>query len=305
MNEQLLDYVQKLSNKDTKSLSEKVLKTAEELGELSKKVLPYIGAYGAQHRFSDQLGVLEESVDVILCALSIAYDIGFDHAQIEKMMYKKADKWATVQAKSDRLKEADAIPFELHLTLESVTDIDKFKTVCLQTGVKPIIIELDADIPLDVMTSSRHFGTNQSVMCEMMRIHSALTDNGFSVIRKKVETVTWHPMAPQESEAMPEGCYFETHIGLSITTEQLDKLQAIVREHGAHLSRNKFKTIDDTTHVRMCTLRSYTQPLKEFEQCLAALTTALTDAAFEIVDVINEFAIYDTNSAHDNTWLAS
>lgn len=304
---QLLDYVKTLSLRDKKNLNEKVLKTTEEVGDLAKKVLPFSGAYGTRHRFTDQLGILEETADVMLCVLSIAYDLGFDDEQIVAMLYKKANKWADVQHKSDQLPDQNKIPFELHLTVSDVDDKENFRSVCASAGVKPIFLELETatkEIP-DVMTSSKHIGNNQSVMEEMERIALILKGNDYTITRKKVETVPWHSMAPQASgTTMPKDCYFETHIGLAITHDELGKLRDLTGANGVHLSRNAFKKLDAATHVRMCTLRSYTQNREEFNQQRDLFIDLLKANDFNILDIINEFAIYDTNTRHDSAWLA-
>jgi hypothetical protein len=50
MNNELLDYIQNLSLRDFKTLSQKALKVSEECGELAKAVLPYDNAYATRHR---------------------------------------------------------------------------------------------------------------------------------------------------------------------------------------------------------------------------------------------------------------
>ena len=92
MNQQLLNYIQELSKKDKKTLSQKALKVAEESGELAKAVLPFDSAYATRHRFVDKTKILEEVCDTILASISIAYDLDFSHEEIEEMMYTKSQK---------------------------------------------------------------------------------------------------------------------------------------------------------------------------------------------------------------------
>ena len=63
MNQHLLDYIKLLTKKDKKSLIGKALKTSEEVGELSKKILPFCNAGGTVHRFVTKKDVLEENRD--------------------------------------------------------------------------------------------------------------------------------------------------------------------------------------------------------------------------------------------------
>ncbi len=79
MSPELFEYIQRLSLADKKTLSQKALKVAEESGELAKVVLPFDNAAGTIHRFIEKGRILEESVDVILTAISIAYELGYTH----------------------------------------------------------------------------------------------------------------------------------------------------------------------------------------------------------------------------------
>ncbi len=85
MNAELLNYIRSLSLKDTKTLSQKALKTTEEVGELAKAILPFDGAHGTNHRFVNKENITEECVDVILCALSIAYSLGSTDSSLERV----------------------------------------------------------------------------------------------------------------------------------------------------------------------------------------------------------------------------
>jgi hypothetical protein len=80
------------------------------------------------------------------------------------------------------------------------------------------------------MTSSKHFGDNRSSYEECERIANHLTKFGFKVVRKKIETVPYHPAAPTitTGEPITNGCYFESHIGVIITPERKEDLQEFV-----------------------------------------------------------------------------
>ena len=71
------DYIKKLSLNDKKNLVQKTLKLGEEFGELSKKILPYVGSYGTNHRIVNKDKILEELADLHLVNQSILYDLGF------------------------------------------------------------------------------------------------------------------------------------------------------------------------------------------------------------------------------------
>ena len=197
MNKNLLDYIKVLSLKDKKTLSQKALKVSEETGELAKVVLPFDNAHGTTHRFIEKGRILEESVDVILTAMSIAYELGYSHDEIEEAMMTKAQKWQGIQVKEDKIDYP--IPYEIHVTVKMSghqdsypQQIRKFKAVCEGIGVKPIVLDLENDGMKDAMTSSHHFGDNRSAYTECMRIASHLEHCGMEVLREKIETVPWH-----------------------------------------------------------------------------------------------------------------
>lgn len=314
MNKQLLEYIRTLSQADRKSLTQKVLKTGEEFGELAKKALPLENAFATNHRFVEKRDVLEECADIILCALSVAYDLGFEDDDIEEMMQTKSEKWASLQAREAGVKYP--LPFELHVTVHSAP-ADKFRSVCEQLGVKPIFLALQdrtgETVLEDVMTSSVTFGDNRKAVEELERIADGLADAGLNVVRKKIETVPWHPAAPSEKNGvavMPQGGYFESH--LNVIVEAADEEQAqekrrvladIARAGDAHLSRNVFKKLSDTAFTVMMTLRSYDGTREAFDIKRDWLAGALDVNDFKVEKVITEFSIFDTKTSHDASWL--
>ncbi len=203
MNKDTLDYIRLLSKSDEKSLTQKALKTCEEVGELAKCVLPFENAYATTHRFVDRKKILEECADTFLCVKSIVCDMDFSEEEFEEMVLHKMKFWADLQAREGRIKYP--IPFECHVTVDmrgatsNTKSIDDFKAVCAQVGVKPILLDLhlaDGAVVKDMMTSSVFMGDNRKAFLELKRISNCLAENGFKVIREKIETIPWHPAAP-------------------------------------------------------------------------------------------------------------
>lgn len=318
MNKELQEYIKALSLKDKKNLSQKLGKVMEESGELARVVLPYDGADGTTHRFIEKEKVLEEAVDVMLTAISMPYALGFSHDEIEEMMWRKAQKWQGIQAKSEKVEYP--IPYEIHITVDisgfdSPDGKDKaieyatesFVRTCKGAGVKPIVLDLESggdSVMKDVMTSSHIIGNNTEAYTECVRISNYLKVSGFKVVRKKIETVPWHPAAPCEpTDKMPEDCYFEAHIGCVITPRDKTKLKDLAEIHNAHLSRNFFKKLKDGKFVNMITLRNYKGTLEDFEYAVDELKKALELNDINFEKVIIEFSIYDTKVSHDFKWL--
>lgn len=336
------EYIKELSKKDKKTLSQKALKLVEEVGELARVVLPYDSAHGTNHRFIDREALLEEVVDVHLTNISIAHSLGFTEDELNEMMVRKAKKWATIQAKEDKV--TFPLPYEIHVTVnleDSYThkyinagSLNEFKEHCRSIGVKPIVIDLemkDKSSMKDVMTSSKFFGDNRTAYEESERITKCLKEMGYEVVRNKIETVPWHPAAPQDTDKdhplwhgdpIPNGCYFESHIGVIVTKETKEDLEELVDflnesicefSGTAKLSKNFFKKTEDGRFVNMLTYRSNMVNAKEFESEVRSIERIISGKndwdmlndfkSFEYEKVEIEYAIYDTNVTHDSKWI--
>lgn len=311
MNTKLLDYIQQLSKRDKKTLSQKALKVSEEAGELAKAVLPYDSAYATRHRFVDKTKILEEICDTILASISLAYDLDFSHDDIEEMIDFKSEKWQKLQVAEDKVEFP--LPFEIHITVSANEGeineefIEHFKKACEELNVKPISLDLEnnsGEKIKDVMTSSKFYGDNRTVYEEIERITLVLEHRKFKVVRKKVETVPWHPGAPTKTgDIMPINCYFEAHIGCVISIDDKERLANLAKTHKAHLSKNAFKNIENGKFVNMVTLRNYKCTSDYFENEVIHFRGELIREGFQLEKIITEFCIYDTKISHDYLWL--
>jgi NTP pyrophosphatase (non-canonical NTP hydrolase) len=325
MSKYINDFIKDLSIKDKKTLSQKTLKLVEEVGELSRVILPFDSAPGTNHRFSDREKILEEVVDVYLSNISIAHSLGFTEEEFNEMLNKKTDKWAKLQ-----LKEAEVtfpLPYEIHVTVDTESfvytgGLEEFKSDCVEIGVKPIVLDLEMKEGTlkDVMTSSKHFGDNRTAYEEANRIANKLTSFGYKVVRNKIETVPWHPAAPtfKTGEPIPNGCYFESHIGVVISPDEKEALQEFVQglndrctEAGrieiggtCKLSQNFFKkSKDGSKFVNMLTYRDNMTCREDFEHGVEAIRWSLDKCGFDFEKVEVEYALYDTNVNHDSKWI--
>ena len=335
------DFIKNLSIKDKKTLSQKGLKLVEEVGELARVILPYDSAHGTNHRFIDREAILEEVVDVYLTNISISHSLGFTDEEFDEMLIKKSQKWSQLQANEE--KAEFPLPFEIHVTvdMERIVDCDDdstngkklffedFKKQCSSIGVKPIIIDLeinDGSVIKDIMTSSKHFGDNRSAYEESERICSELTRRGYKVVRNKIESVPWHMQAPPiltTDKEISNGCYFESHIGVSIQPSDKIKLDNFVKNlpdiyitnynnfgdglkslsGSAKLSQNFFKKSNDGSFINMLTYRSNKCGRYKFEDEVNDIKKLLSinDFTYEKVEI--EYAVYDTNTNHDSKWI--
>lgn len=119
-------------------------------------------------------------------------------------------------------------------------------------------------------------------------------------------------------EPIPNGCYFESHIGVVITPDEKEKLQEFVQglndrctDAGViglggtcKLSQNFFKkSKDGSKFVNMLTYRDNMTCRKRFEIEVDAIKYSLEYCGFEFEKVEVEYALYDTNVNHDSKWI--
>lgn len=308
MNKELIEFITKLSINDKKSLSQKCGKVTEENGELSGKILAYENASGFQDKIVGKKAILEESVDVLLSAISIPLAEGFTIDDITDMINKKCLHWEQKQIKEEKVEFP--IWFESHVTVKRPEDITQYVEDCKEIGVKPIVLDLQngsETVMQDVMTSSKHFGDNKSSMEDTVKISNFLKSKGYNVVREKIESVPYHPSAPRDFDknpTMPKDCYFESHIGVKISNDSdYDLLHYISTTKECHLSKNFFKKNDDGSCVVMMTYRKYDGTLEEFEYIIENLKQVLNEAGFNFEKVIVEFSVYDSKVSHDSEWL--
>jgi hypothetical protein len=203
---------------------------------------------------------------------------------------------------------AGPLPYEIHVTVRT-DDVDAFKQTCQTIGVKPIVIDLTDmmgnSIMRDVMTSSKHKGTDESVMAEVKRITQGLAEAGLVVVREKVESAPWHPLAPSVTNPRPmqDGQYFECHFAVRTTPDRMDELSVLARQCDCHRSRNVFKKFDDGEVVVMMTKRTYAGTAEEFTASVRSIERLLNENRFPTEKVEIEFSIHDTKVKHDAAWL--
>lgn len=317
MTPDLIAYIRTLTAQDTKTLSQKALKTVEEVGDMAKCVLPFENAAGTTHRFVERRRIMEEAVDTVLCSLSVAFDLGFSDEEVLEMFWAKANKWGSLQARESGMRYP--VPFELHVTVASAASAQAFRQACQELEVKPIFLALQdgqgETVLHDVMTSSIFLGDNRGALDELERIAKGLSERGLEVVRRKIETVPWHPAAPALSNGvsqMPPGGYFEAHFNVLVESRDdkhalalREQLFGLVHQHGAHLSRNVYKQLSARAFTVMATLRSYSGTREDFDQRRDALAQALQAQGFKTEKLITEFSLFDSKGSHDASWLAA
>lgn len=197
-------------------------------------------------------------------------------------------------------------PYEIHLTIAcDESTLDRFKEACAVVGVKPLLVQLGAFNTLrDVMTSSSGtYGPTELYHRVQCLIEHFRDEFCFDVIRAKIETAPWHPMAMRPVKEMDPSQYFESHIPVRISTiTALQSLKEICVSEDMHLSSNAFK-VNDEFRTIMITYRSTRYNYEEFPRVVKNKCMLLMKQGFDIEEPEVEYAIYDSNRMHDSKWL--
>jgi NTP pyrophosphatase (non-canonical NTP hydrolase) len=105
---QLFNRIISITSIDGKTLVERALKTSEEAGEIAGATLSYVGAPGTSYKNLGQNDVIEESVDTLICALSMIAHIAPNMTieEIEFIANTKMDKWEQ-KVREEKIKRND------------------------------------------------------------------------------------------------------------------------------------------------------------------------------------------------------
>lgn len=209
-------------------------------------------------------------------------------------------------ALSDAEPARGPIPYEIHVTVARA-DVEGFKSVCGELRVKPLFLALQlaaGGVASDVMTSSIHMGSDASAFAEVDRISRGLYDAGFDVVRTKIETAPWHPMAPsmENGRSAPPGCYFESHLAIACPAGGRERLETLSTSLGLHLSRNLMKANGDGSGTVMATARSYVSTGEDFLAEAERCRSMIEAEGFTVDKLIVEYAMFDSRVGHDAAW---
>ena len=178
--------------------------------------------------------------------------------------------------------------FESHITVEvtSGVDVEKFKKVCEELGVKHVVINLGDNIPKQVMTSHTFSSNTLSSAIEYVKEQSStLQSKGFKVLREKLEA---EPRCVTELGLSYH--YAETHL-LFETVSLVDKIIPPC----IHKSSNEFK--EGFTFLTYRTTKDIDSELLDLFKEFPFLS--LYSNKLEI-----EYAVYDSNEQLDAEWMS-
>ena len=128
---------------------------------------------------------------------------------------------------------------------------------------------------------------------------------GASVVRVKTEADVENRGIPVTTAEVPPGesQYFEHHVKLLLESEsQLDSLKLLAATHDARLSRNARRIHTNGSEERFVTQRVFRDGKDVAQRQLESLLEDLEFAHFEIVEIEQEYVVYDSNLDLDAGW---
>jgi hypothetical protein len=129
---------------------------------------------------------------------------------------------------------------------------------------------------------------------------------GHTVVRLKVEASADNAGVPRDAAdaaALPE-CYFEHHVKVLLSgPDPTEALRAAVRPHGGHVSRNARRLLADGRHERFVTQRCHGVGRADARVRLAALRAAIDAFGVPVLEVEEEYVVYDDNLGLDAGWI--
>lgn len=134
-----------------------------------------------------------------------------------------------------------------------------------------------------------------------------LAGAGFAVTRVKLEAAPWSrgvPLSDDHGASAAPDQYFEHHVKLVLADDaDLGMLAAMASAHSAHLSRNARRVRPDGRRERFVTQRCRGVGGASARARLDALLSALTQAGYDVVEVEEEYVVYDSDLSVDAGWI--
>jgi len=199
--------------------------------------------------------------------------------------------------------------FETHFTISAASpgDVEDLIRYGQMHDLKctHIVLQRGATPSQPMFTRHGH-GVLSSQIGKACDCAGALNTEGFAVNRIKIEAAPFNediPRSNEDARAQPPYRYFEHHIKLLLDGgADVDPIAKIAVEHSAHLSRNAYKVRTDGRSERFVTQRCLRIGQIEARRRLDSLLKHLSPQ-YDIVDIEEEYVVYDNNLALDDGWL--
>lgn len=200
--------------------------------------------------------------------------------------------------------------FETHVTVQLV-DAGRLETLqhwAGHHGLKCVHIILDRGVcSSQPMLTRWNSGLLSSEIAAARQLSRQLAADGFRVIRIKIEAGVSSEGVPQASVdalAAPADRYFEHHVKL-LLEPGADRVPilTVAQQHRAHMSRNALRRRPDGCEERFVTQRCYGVGRVEARRSLDALLAALRLLGHRVLEVEEEYVVFDSHAAVDDGWI--
>ena len=199
---------------------------------------------------------------------------------------------------------------ETHLTIrltksKSVEDLHNWGA---PRGLKCLHIVLEqGEVCSQPMLTRRTTGKLTDEIAAAENLKKLLTADGFPVSRVKIEAAPSNDDVPQTTAEIKDRSnqrYFESHIKI-ICGKKADNGELIeaVAPYSAHLSRNAFRRREDESEERFVTQRSPKVGYAESRNRLNSLLREIRALNYTVIDVEEEYVVYDSNLEIDAGWI--
>lgn len=199
--------------------------------------------------------------------------------------------------------------YETHITLATVDDsvLKRVQDWAETHNLKWTHIVLDGgESPSQPMVTFWGTGTSKDQLERSARFVNELEQLGAEVVRVKTEAAIENddvPAAEAENDSSPQR-YFEHHIKLLLAEgADLDQLRTLVEPHAARLSRNARRVRQDDHEERFVTQRLFGTIKQVAQQRLRDLLALLQRNEYEILEIEEEYVVFDSNLDLDKGWL--
>ncbi|SFI85622.1 hypothetical protein [Thermoflavimicrobium dichotomicum] len=192
--------------------------------------------------------------------------------------------------------------FEYHITVNDLTLADKeaFVELCKSEQVKPLMIVLDKGnhIHQPMFTGVIKSADFHEANKEIEKIVAKFKENGFTIMRKKVETPPKHEKYFHQPITKHFKPYFEWHGKVEV--DDMAMVKNLCEGLGGHLSRN---SLNPNGKVRFITVREYKSKEKFYER-VQKIHSVLQANKIVVLKEQYELCIYDSREELDSGWIS-
>lgn len=198
---------------------------------------------------------------------------------------------------------------ETHITLDvsCPTSIQQAGRWAAEQGLKWTHIVLpEGEHPSQPMLTFWQSGTLEGQLERARLITEAMRMLEVAVVRVKVECESEDAgrFFDDSQQLAEHPGYFEHHVKLRLANAtKLDALEQLVRRYEARLSANARRQLADGFVERFVTQRAYASDQVEAAGRFASLRDAMEAVGYPILEVENEYVLYDSNLRLDAGWL--